>query len=231
MSLGVAMTDQQWMNLNNTLPGGTSAYAGNTSSARSALVASTNANKNTIPLGLTEWNFDGNVVASIEGNDQTNIGAVFAANALITSLNADNLLTYGGLWDLYYDGLYGVITSSNTITPMGYMFGISALKAYGTRVSCPVLNSGTNYILALAMTGGNGATSICIMMTNYHVSNAYSGTIGFSHWPVNTTGTASINQWQLTSTNTAGAMTSLPVTAGIVTVSLPAASVTLLYYP
>jgi hypothetical protein len=128
-----------------------------------------------------------------------------------------------GIWQVSPDGGFQVVDQNGTIHPSAYMLSRAGQFVSGTAVSCTI--TGSVYTLACK----RGSSSFGVMLANYSGASV-SGTVAFSHWPVNSSGNGTVNMWQQTSSNAAGSTTPVTVATGVTsTITLPSMSVTVLY--
>jgi hypothetical protein len=202
-------------------------FGGDASGLRSAIRGTGNANT---PAGIGEYSMDGNPPGDPR---QTAIqGAVFNLLALYTAFTSDPLTTHGAIWDWMGDGYYGMIIdpSNNpaglpafSVVPVGYALKICRQFMGGSQVSSRTQgNAASLPVIAIKTAAGTG---MGVLIINYGGSSA-SGQIAFSHWPINTTGTATINRYEVSNANKTANPTTLQVTAGLATITIPAMSVT-----
>lgn len=169
---------------------------------------------------------------------QNSVGAVFNANTVLSGLNSTTKFTMGGIWGAYGDSDYGVVGGTdningggNSVAPGGYLLSKGAATMFGPRCNITTGAQAPGALRTLAVSGGPTATSIGLMLINTDPNNAINGVqVALSHWPVNSSGTATINKWLVGPANTTGLLTTLAVTSGLTAaISLPAQSVTILY--
>lgn len=192
------------------------------------------------PICLGEWN-QNNLPGTSRGGDSPGscnvhqcdyVGAVFNAQSILQGLNTSNNFTMAANWEVFQDSDYGLLGAAETpggafISPVGYFMSKAAATMYGSRATV----SGGN-LNCLAVTGGPGPGHCAVMLINGSQSNAQSGQVALSHWPVNASGTATINQWIVGQNNSTPSLaaTGLNVTAGLTsTITVPPASVVILY--
>ena len=214
--------------------------ASDAKNARAALVA---ANQPNIPTALGEFNAD---TSGSNPAMSTNEGAVFVLLYTMFAFNTDPLTRYGCVWDWLGDGYFGLIIDPNNnpggytnyaVTPTGYALKICRQYLGGTQVNVPssmpstgTVNGEATSIAAMCTKNGS---KFALLLLNYTNNAVAANNITLSQWPVNTTGTGTIYQLQI-SASTAGPgqapiQTTLNVVNGIVSLpQIPAKSVTLL---
>jgi hypothetical protein len=166
---------------------------------------------------------------------QNAVGAVFNAQAILSGLNSTNNFQMAGIWEVYLDSDYGIVGGTDcvnsggnyAIAPGGYLLSKAASTIYGERATVTI-GSANPPLNTIACT--DGTSRIALMLINYSQTTAYSGQVALAHWPLNSSGTATINQWVIDAANTTGQVSTLSVTSGLTsTVTVPAASVVILY--
>lgn len=201
----------------------------------------------TTPIFIGEYNGNntyGTLTADGTGNDSPGIcntymcdyhGAVFVANSILSGLDATNNFQMAGIWEAYQDSDYGMVGATdvpgggNTISPAGYLLSKAASTIYGARATAAV-GSASPVLKLVAVSGGPGATNFAVMLINYSTTTSYTGQVALSRWPVNKSGSGSIHQWLVNSSNTAGTVTTVTVTGGLTaSITVPAISVMILY--
>ena len=162
------------------------------------------------------------------------VGAVFNANFILSGLNADIYFEMAGIWDILQDTDYGLVQATDVagsqiggVSPGGRFLSKAGLTCYGTRAAVPTNNSGCN-ILACSQ---KPIISNCgVLLINANQSNNQQGQIALSHWPSgNSAGNGTINRYEVSPGNPNGSLTQLTVTGGLVTTTIPAQSVVILY--
>jgi hypothetical protein len=188
-----------------------------------------------MPISVGEWNQNGNPgTGGVNAWQCQYIGAVFNASAILQGLNTSANFQMAANWEIYSDSDYGLVGASDAgggsvISPVGYFMSQAAAVMYGTRASCVTSTNGSG-LSCLAATGGPGVNNFAVMLINPTLATSYTGQVALSHWPVNTTGTATINQWLIGGSNTTASQTTVSVTAGLTaSLTVPAASVMILY--
>lgn len=228
------VSDAVMMSLNSELPA-TPASAGpwlNAVNARAALAGSTIASPATIPLMMGEFNFYG--IEGISTQQSGFQGAVTVASMILNALNGDPRVDFGALWDLLADGDYGLVQSlsSTTLTPAGYIMAVGSQVMAGIRGQEVVVNPTTTLLGCLGVYNGQGSGSFGTMLFNASPTVPLGpGTLGLSKWPVNSSGNGVINTLTINQANPTGLIGSATVSAGLVTLTIPAASVVFLFTP
>lgn len=185
-----------------------------------------------VPASVGEYNMTGNPPGIARQLDDR--GAVFNILAMHTAFTNDPLTQFGAIWDWFGDGYYGYIIDPGnnpgnypafTVRPVGYAMKTCRQYVHGSQVATSVPGAGSRF-KALATVNG---TSFGVLLINYATTSTQSGQIALSHWPVNTTGNATIQRIEISSNNLTAVPASVTVTGGLVqSLSLPAMSVTVL---
>lgn len=170
---------------------------------------------------------------------QNGTGAVFSAKSIVSGLNASNQFTMGGVWSIFQDSDYGQIggqdnVNSGTFTPCpsGFMLSRAGKTMFGARAAVAVGSGAGGTLTTLAVKGGPTASAFGLLIANSSTSNSASGQIALSHWPVNSSGNATINRFEVGDNNPQGSTTTLSVSAGLVAATtIPPVSVVILYSP
>jgi len=180
---------------------------------------------------MGEWNMNGNPPG--DPNQRTYLGATFAAAGLLDSLNQSRLSFWAAIWDPLGDGNYGMIADPLNSDPpgygiysQGYFTGQGVRTIYGPRYQVTSNSAGFRTCAVVPSSGHFG-----LMVVNSG-QGAQTGVAALSHWPVNSSGTGTINKWQMSSATPTGdgVRTTLSVTAGVVqSTSFPDPSVTILW--
>lgn len=228
-----AVSDTVMQSLNSQLPGAP-ASAGpwlNAVNARNALVGSTIANPTTIPLMMGEFNFYG--IPGINTQQSGFQGAVTTASMLINALNGDPRFDFGAIWELLADADYGLLqsTGSTTLIPAGYVMVLGSQVMYGVRGQEVVASASSTPLACLGVYNGRSTGSIGVLLVNYSATNAFSGTVGLSLWPANSTGNATLQTYTVNQAHPTGLLGTTTASAGLVTVNIPAATVLFLFTP
>jgi len=165
---------------------------------------------------------------------QGTIGTVYAFMVLYSTWIADPLTRYGGIWDWFGDGTFGLVIDplnnplslpAYSVTPTGYALRYARQYMEGQQASCSTVGAGSD-VKVIATSKG---TSFGVLLINRNVNASSSGRIALSHWPLNATGNATIHRFEISPANLTGAPSTLTVTAGLVqSLSLPGRSVTIL---
>jgi hypothetical protein len=170
---------------------------------------------------------------------QNGTGAVFTAKSIVSGLNATNQFTMGGIWSVFQDSDYGQIGGSDNVNagtfqpcPSGWMLSKAGQTMFGTRSNVTVSAGVGGTLMTLAVKGGPASNAFALMIINASTTSSASGQVALSHWPVNTTGTGTINRFEVGNNNPNGNVTTLSVTAGLVAATtIPPVSVVILYSP
>ena len=156
-------------------------------------------------------------------------GAVWDALQHIQCANCSPVFAYNEKWDSALQGPAGFLLDTepavgNPITPAGYYNGRAVRTTTGPRWNVP-----TNAIGFFCIACNPSASDLTMKIVNAG-QGSRSGTIAFSHWPINSTGNGTLNMWQMTSSSTAdGNRSTITVTAGVSqTVTLPDPSITII---
>ena len=124
-------------------------------------------------------------------------------------------------------GQFGPQTGSGQIYPIGYWYAQGVRNIYGPRWNVPTNTTG---MFTVAVTPAAGRFGLLL----YNTGNGNrSGAVALSHWPVNSSGTATANVWQMTSAQSGpgqdGRHSTVQVTAGVTaTMSFPDPSITVI---
>ena len=216
--------DRDDLNAMNT---GINRFRGDAQGCRGALQGTACANT---PQGIGEYNLCGDPGAG-ERRMTTIYGAVWNLVGLHTAFTADPNCTHGAIWDWYGDGLYGLVIDPKSnpaglppfsVVPVGY-----ALRLGRQYMGGPVVKStvGSGNLRCWATTTGN---QFGIMLINYDLNNTYQGQMTLSRWPVNTTGSATINMWRLDRQHQSPSPSTVNVSSGVASISLPPLSISVL---
>jgi hypothetical protein len=180
-------------------------------------------------LFMGEWNMNGNPPG--DPNQRTYIGAVFAAAGLLDSLNQAKFPFWAAIWDALGDGNYGMIADPLNgdpggygIYPQGFLTAQGVRNIFGPRYQVTTNSTGLGTCAVVPSAGRFG-----LMVVNNGQGNK-SGSIALSHWPVNSTGTATANVWQMRSSQSGdGAPSTVQVTKGVcASLNFPDPSVTII---
>lgn len=183
----------------------------------------------TLPCSVNEYNF--NEGEGTQDGNHTITAAVNSALIAATGVRRPEYQMSGAtsaIWQLDpSDGIFNVIDPSGNIRPVGSFLSKAGQVMAGSMVTCTDPSATLNLYTLATVNGSHFA----LMLINYSTTTAVTtGQIGLSQWPLNATGTASINRWQISPSATNGALTALSVTAGLTSaITLPALSVTILY--
>lgn len=163
--------------------------------------------------------------------EQTIIGACYAASTLMQLVDTSNVPVWGGIWEYGPAGNWGVFqpngaeytAASYSVDPQGYLISKGAAVMPGAVANSSAPTGGVNVIAT-----ANG-TGFAVMMVNY-TTGAKTGSLALSHWPVNTTGTGTVNVWTLSQAALQGSTTTVAVTAGATAnITIPGQSVVIVY--
>jgi hypothetical protein len=182
-----------------------------------------------------EWAMDDTPSSTIDPQQQDHNGAVFAAQWILDGIRVNKGVEYGAIWELVHDQQYGMIQGTGGppggIAPSGYLLSKATDWMWGTRVADSGVKTGPTGD-RLNMLSVKDGFRFAVMIINFSTTQSYSGQVALSHWPLNDTGTATINRWEISSANPVGATTSINVTAGLTpTMTIPATSVVILTSP
>lgn len=152
-------------------------------------------------------------------------GAVWKAIQQIEQLNAAPVPMYCGHWDSFLQGTSGLIDGNMNITPTGYLVARGVRKVTGSRWAVTTNSAG---LLICTTSPGPGKATMMVVNAGQGAQN--SKTVAFSKWPVNSTGNATMDTWQLTSSTTGDGTTgTVAVTSGVTAaMNFPDPSVTII---
>lgn len=180
------------------------------------------------PVLLGEYNIE----CSASFNDtraHTSIGCAFLCSCLLGFASTSTQPCWGALWDLMDDdgAGYDLIDSGLNTHPQYYCLQQLIAHMPGTMVASSTGSTGGG----LQAWGTKNGTSFGVAIVNSNGGSA-SGQVALSHWPVNTTGNATIHVWTYPTgggANTPGDTTTATVTAGLVNVFIPGHSCAILF--
>jgi hypothetical protein len=200
------------------------------------------------PIMLGEWNMDSSGATSSDDIVfSTNVGAVMGSCWTTLALNANVDVQYGAVWEVVQDGAYGMIAptagaysvfpvpSSGTlpIQPLAWFLSKAARTLYGNRVKATLVSAGGADVMLIAFKGGPGTNNFGVGVFNYNTT-ATSGTIGLSHWPVNSSGNGTVSVHTVDTAQNDGfthpTISTSTVTSGVTgTILFPAQSTVIIY--
>jgi hypothetical protein len=182
---------------------------------------------------MGEWNIMGNTPS--DPRQQRIQGAVFAMLAIHTAFTNDPLTRYGSIWDWLGDDYYGLIIDPNNATSMS-----TRMPAYSVVPAGYALKLGRQFmggdVVRSSRQSGNirflatsNDTRASLLIINFDTSTTFSGSIGLSRWPANSTGRGTANLWQLSPSHPTPHDTGLTVTNGVIpSIRIPAMSITVI---
>jgi hypothetical protein len=186
--------------------------------------------RNSIAYGI----FETNIIAGGPGENrtQTNIGAGFMVSTLMKAAQRTIWTQpWFAFWDLYYDtdSNYNMIFPNTSFTLGAQYYALqNMIRCMPGSMATTV--SGFGNVLVWATKSGS---NFGMALVNGD-STSHTGSVGLSHWPVNTTGNGTLTMWQLDASNyTTGGVTTHPVaSAGVLSSgTLPPMSVTMISSP
>jgi hypothetical protein len=186
--------------------------------------------RNSIAYGI----FETNIIAGGPGENrtQTNIGAGFMVSTLMKAAQRTIWTQpWFAFWDLYYDtnSNYNMIFPNTSFTLGAQYYALqNMIRCMPGSMATTV--SGFGNVLVWATKSG---ANFGMALVNGD-STSHTGSVGLSHWPVNTTGNGTLTMWQLDASNyTTGGVTTHPVaSAGVLSsVTLTPMSVTMISSP
>ncbi len=182
------------------------------------------------PIMMGEWNIDFN--AGNETREQQQIGAVFAAFWILNGFLSGKGVECAAIWEALGDGTYGAV-QNGVIDPTGYFLSKAGQVMEGNQVSCTFGggSGGTPPTIALAVENGNKfGVLLCNYSTTSGTPKVMGGTVGLGHWPVNGSGTGTVNRWEQSPQYPNGNLIQLAVTNGVTAATtVPAQSVVILH--
>lgn len=177
-----------------------------------------------VPVFLGEYNQE--CAAMGEPRQQQPIGAVFAANWLISAVQTGVPMAGAALWEAALDGDYGAVQAGGRIAPIGFFMGKAGQTLFGPEVRVSLANGSTLTAMAVRRADGGSA----VLLSNRSASAAPSGVVALSRWPGSATGDGAINCWTLSDSAPAGSVKGLKVVGGLTTpITVPAKGMVLLY--
>jgi hypothetical protein len=180
------------------------------------------------PIFMGEYNME--CSATPDARQQGIVGAVFAANWLISAHQTGAGVEMGAIWEMASDGTYGLIQQGdkgwNRIVPNGWLLAKAGALMGGQEVLSQFAQAGARRCLAVMDDHGR----IAVMVVNSDASAALSGRVAITDWPLDGSWECGLTKWELSEKNPQGAVSTVRFSKGVTEpIRIPPTSVVILH--